>query len=168
MKRKLLCLLLCISMVLPNVPMAVLADEAGACEHVGVSEDGTVSGNGVCEVCSVNQQEEEQVGEEQKSESGSVSEKQDSQEKIQQVSGNDIIGKDSTGDASEEILNKEEEAVKDNKITTITYIPETDLPNNEELFAGYAEKLLYGYSISTFRSAAGNRLSESEKGFMTI
>lgn len=51
MKRKLLCLLLCISMILPNVPIAVHADEAATCEHMEVSEDGTVSGNGVCEIC---------------------------------------------------------------------------------------------------------------------
>ena len=51
MKRKLLCLLLCISMILPNVPIAVHADEAATCEHMEVSEDGTVPGNGVCEIC---------------------------------------------------------------------------------------------------------------------
>ena len=119
MKRKLLCLLLCISMILPNVPIAVHADEAAACEHMEVSEDGTVSGNGVCEICAKNQQEEEQVGEEQKSESGSVSEKQDSQEKIQQVSGNDIIDQKNEGNvtlnSTQESKNEEKQKEKESK-----------------------------------------------------
>ena len=106
-------------MILPNVPIAVHADEAGACEHVGVSEDGTVSGNGVCEICAMNQQEEEQVGEEQKSESGSVSEKQDSQEKIQQVSGNDIIDQKNEGNvtlnSTQESKNEEKQKEKESK-----------------------------------------------------
>lgn len=119
MKRKLLCLLLCISMILPNVPIAVHADEAATCEHMEVSEDGTVSGNGVCEICAKNQQEEEQVGEEQKSESGFVSEKQDSQEKIQQVSGNDIIDQKNEGNvtlnSTQESKNEEKQKEKESK-----------------------------------------------------
>ena len=96
MKRKLLCLLLCISMILPSVPIAVHADEAGACEHVGVSEDGTVSGNGVCEICSAN----EKVDTEEKEEGNVQSEEkkdseQDDHEKIVSIENEDA-GKSDT------------------------------------------------------------------------
>ena len=210
MKRKLLCLLLCISMILPNVPMAVHADEAATCEHMEVSEDGTVSGNGVCEICSANEKvdteekeetdQKEETGqkedgnvqsEEKKDSEQSENEKivsienedagksdtqetkkqqdsengQTSQENKKQVSGNAVEEeKDSTISSNNKLLSTKADGIVDgDKIERITYIPELDLPSNEELFAGYAEKILYGYSISAFRSSAGNRLSESEK-----
>ena len=204
MKRKLLCLLLCISMILPNVPIAVHADEAATCEHMEVSEDGTVSGNGVCEICAANEkvdteekeetdqkedgnvQSEEKKDSEQsenekivsienedggKSDTQETKKQQDyengqtSQENTKQVSGNAVEEeKDSTISSNNKLLSTKADGIVDgDKIERITYIPELDLPSNEELFAGYAEKILYGYSISAFRSSAGNRLSESEK-----
>ena len=41
--------------------------------------------------------------------------------------------------------------------------PESDLPENDALFAGYVEQLFYGNSISMFSSAAGSRLTGDDK-----
>lgn len=102
MKRKLLCLLLCISMILPNVPMAVHADEAATCEHMEVSEGGTVSGNGVCEICAADEKvDTEEKEETDQKEDGNVQseEKKDSEqsenEKIVSIENEDA-GKSDT------------------------------------------------------------------------
>ncbi len=102
MKRKLLCLLLCISMILPNVPIAVHADEAATCEHMEVSEDGTVSGNGVCEICAADEKvDTEEKEETDQKEDGNVQseEKKDSEqsenEKIVSIENEDA-GKSDT------------------------------------------------------------------------
>lgn len=42
-------------------------------------------------------------------------------------------------------------------------VPDVDLPSNEELFAAYAERELYGYDFSFFGTAAGETLTDTEK-----
>ena len=41
--------------------------------------------------------------------------------------------------------------------------PEVDLPENEELFAGFVERELYGYEMATFGTLARENLSAKEK-----
>ena len=42
-----------------------------------------------------------------------------------------------------------------------TYIPDVDLPSNEELFAAYVEKEMYGYEFSFWGTAAKDRLNSA-------
>ena len=55
------------------------------------------------------------------------------------------------------------EAESLSELTAHYSTPAGEFPSNDELFAGYAESVLYGYEASTFASAAGNRLSGDEK-----
>lgn len=121
MKRKLLCLLLCISMILPNVPMAVHADEAATCEHMEVSEDGTVSGNGVCEICAANEKvDAEEKEETDQKEDGNVQseEKRDSEqsenEKIVSIENEDA-GKSDTQETKKQQDSESGQTSQENK-----------------------------------------------------
>ena len=53
------------------------------------------------------------------------------------------------------------EDADENRFTTVSYslAPDPGLPGNEELFAAYAESVLYGTPASAFGIAAGARLS---------
>lgn len=46
-----------------------------------------------------------------------------------------------------------------------TYIPDVELPSNEELFAAYVEQKMYGNEFSFWGVAAGERLTESGRQF---
>jgi len=51
---------------------------------------------------------------------------------------------------------------------TLSYIPDADLPENDELFNGYVEKLFSPWGgVSFFGAAAGNRLTGDEKAVYT-
>jgi len=43
-----------------------------------------------------------------------------------------------------------EEAAEPRSVVTQTYVTESDLPDNDELFAMYAGQILYDYEMSTF------------------
>ena len=46
---------------------------------------------------------------------------------------------------------------------TVAVSPEIDLPSNDELFAYYADQVLYGYEMATFGTAAREKLSTLEQ-----
>ena len=48
-------------------------------------------------------------------------------------------------------------------VTETVVVPETDLPGNDELFAAYANRVLYGSSTSMFGNAAGEQLTGDAK-----
>ena len=58
-----------------------------------------------------------------------------------------------------------EETVPEETFTAdgFTWVPELELPSDEELFAVYAERQLYGSSVSLFGTAAGETLDEPHK-----
>ena len=56
-----------------------------------------------------------------------------------------------------------EEAAEPLSVVTQTYVPESDLPDNDELFAMYAEQILYGYEMSTFGTKAREGLNTIEQ-----
>ena len=61
----------------------------------------------------------------------------------------------------------EEETVplEETETVTVTIQPEVELPEPQELFAGYADSVLYGYETSTYGTVARDRLNAVEKGF---
>ena len=56
-----------------------------------------------------------------------------------------------------------DEVIADISIETMAICSDPGLPENEELFAAYAQQELYGYGIATFGVAAGERLNSSER-----
>lgn len=47
---------------------------------------------------------------------------------------------------------------------SMTFAPDADLPENDELFAYYVDSKLYGYEIATFGTRARERLNAAEQG----
>lgn len=99
MKQKLLCLLLCISMVVPSLPAKVRAAEVKECDHFNSGEVQTVSQNSVCELCET---EEEETEKEQQPEEKEKKFQNDSGE----VSQNDVLKKE---EEKSQIVKEEQE-----------------------------------------------------------
>ena len=59
----------------------------------------------------------------------------------------------------------QQEPVPVEQITVVSekVVPDVDLPDNDELFAMYAEQKFYGYEMATFGTAAKERLNEVEQ-----
>lgn len=57
----------------------------------------------------------------------------------------------------------DEDGARDMESAEMVIVPETDLPGNDELFAGYVEQLFYGGSgISLYGNMGGDRFKEDE------
>ena len=105
--------------------------------------------------------EEPTVIEQVISEEPTVNEQEDSQEPA-------VDTQEGLEDSSN-VINKEAEASDEGTgasgFTTVsgTVSPDPGLPGNDELFAAYAEQVLYGTGAAAFGMAAGERLSGDEK-----
>ena len=58
--------------------------------------------------------------------------------------------------------------VEETETVTVTIQPEVELPEPQELFAGYADSVLYGYETNTYGTVARGRLNTIEKRFYDV
>ena len=61
-----------------------------------------------------------------------------------------------------------DEIFEEEETATVQIVPDMDLPDNEELFAAFAERELYGYEMATFGVAARAHLNEAEQALYDV
>ena len=174
MLKRILAMLLSLALICGSVPAQAMAAQETEGEHTHTEEtiqteetlesaeqveETTAATEETDEPVETTAAEEETTAPSLPEQTGAVEEETTAPSQPEQ----DESGEISETEATESVPETEPEPEQPEEVLTLTVVPDVDLPDNDELFAGYAERLFYGGGFSFYGRSAGDRLTGNEK-----